>query len=85
MTWAETPNFHIPQDEPETASLGKSRLKKVKANDIRLINGVAIPNDFPDIEAHLYGETAAGNIFFDTNFTNDGIGNYIVSCNNPAV
>ncbi|MBN1479516.1 hypothetical protein EH223_16480 [candidate division KSB1 bacterium] len=83
-TWADTPNFQIPHDEPETASIEKNYFKKVKANGIRLINGVAVPSDFPAIETHLYGETAAGDIFFGTNFTNDGIGNYVVICNNEG-
>ncbi|NQT27431.1 aryl-sulfate sulfotransferase [candidate division KSB1 bacterium] len=54
------------------------------AGQIRLINGVAVPSDFPQIEAHQYGETAPGYIFISSNFKSSGIGNYLIMCENDG-
>lgn len=50
----------------------------------RLINGVAVPGDFPTIEARQYGETAPGMIFYATNYPQEGTGNYIIICKNDG-
>jgi hypothetical protein len=45
---------------------------------IRIINGVAVPSDFPVIETHQYNETAPGCIFFSSIFFNsDSRSNYM--------
>ena len=44
---------------------------------VRLINGVAVPSDFPDVSVNIIGETAPGRLFIPANkwiiiFENDG-------------
>lgn len=53
--------------------------------NIRSINGVALPFDFPDIHVNKYSnETAPGKIFFGSTFLDTGIGNYLVICENDG-
>ena len=59
-------------------------IKKAAADPVRLINGVAVPSDFPVIEAHQYAETAPGKIFYATNYPQDGTGNYLIICTNDG-
>ncbi len=54
------------------------------ASDVRLINGVAVPADFPVIQTHIYGETAPGRIFFACTGPWGGYGNYIIICENDG-
>lgn len=51
---------------------------------VRLINGVAVPGDFPSIEAHQYAETASGMVFYATNYPQEGTGNYLIICKNDG-
>ncbi len=56
-----------------------------KTNAVRMINGVAVPSDFPVINTTLYGETAPGRIFFaSTFFDTNSRSNYIVICENDG-
>ena len=58
---------------------------KVKVNGVRTINGVAVPDDFPDIRTSIHGETAPGRIFFaSTFFDSNSRSNYIVICENDG-
>ncbi len=55
------------------------------AADVRTINGVAVPNDFPIINTTVRGETAPGRLFFaSTFFDSDSRSNYIVICENDG-
>jgi len=51
---------------------------------VRLINGKAVPSDFPEIETTIYGETAPGRIFFGTNFPKTGYSTYIMILENDG-
>ncbi|MBN1479515.1 aryl-sulfate sulfotransferase [candidate division KSB1 bacterium] len=52
---------------------------------VRLINGVAVPSDFPEINVHEYStSTSPGKIFFGSTFTNSAYGNYLVICENDG-
>ena len=51
---------------------------------VRLINGVAVPSDFPRIETRRHGETAPGMIFYATNYPQEGTGNYLIICKNDG-
>ena len=51
---------------------------------VRLINGKAVPSDFPEIETTLYGETAPGRIFFGTNFPKTGYSTYLIIMENDG-
>ncbi|NQT27380.1 aryl-sulfate sulfotransferase [candidate division KSB1 bacterium] len=44
---------------------------------VRLINGVAVPSDFPEIHINILGETAPGRIFIPAN-------KWIIICNNDG-
>ena len=48
-----------------------------KLSPVRLINGVAVPSDFPEIHVNIIGETAPGRIFIPAN-------NWIIICNNDG-
>ncbi len=54
------------------------------STDIRLINGVAVPSDFPEIETKQYGSTAPGLVFYSSNFRSEGTGNYLIACQNDG-
>lgn len=77
----------VPIDEDE-ARLSKEtqNLETLsKANSVRLINGVAVPADFPMINTTIHGETAPGRIFFaSTFFDTNSRSNYIVICENDG-
>ncbi|NQT23875.1 aryl-sulfate sulfotransferase [candidate division KSB1 bacterium] len=63
----------------------QSNLKKSTAfSSPRIINGVAVPSDFPRISTNQYGETAPGRIFFASTSIQNGYGNYIVICDNDG-
>ncbi len=51
---------------------------------VRVINGVAVPSDFPDIEVRQIAETAPGKIFMGSTFINDGAGNYLIILENDG-
>ncbi len=48
-----------------------------KYSPVRLINGVAVPSDFPEIRANIFGETAPGRIFIPAN-------KWIIICENDG-
>jgi hypothetical protein len=52
--------------------------------DIRLINGVAVPQDFPTLETIQTGPTAAGKLFFATHFKEPGTGSYVIIATNDG-
>ncbi len=54
------------------------------SSDIRVINGVAVPSDFPDIHTTVNGETAPGKIFYSTYFTASGTDGYIMAISNDG-
>jgi hypothetical protein len=49
------------------------------AGQVRSLNGVSVPSDFPNIILNTYGETAPGKIFFASTFGN--LGGYIIILN----
>lgn len=51
---------------------------------VRVINGVAVPSDFPQISVKGNGPTAPGRIFFASTHINQGFGNYIVILENDG-
>ncbi len=53
-----------------------------RGGEVRTINGVAVPSDFPVIETHQYGKTAPGKIFFASTFGT--LGNYIIILENDG-
>ena len=57
----------------------------VNDSTVRMINGIAVPGDFPEIiTRHYEGETAPGKIFFGSTFTNASTGNYLVICDDDG-
>jgi hypothetical protein len=54
------------------------------STDIRVINGVSIPGDFPTITTRELGITAPGLVFFGSNFREEGTGNYLIACRNDG-
>lgn len=55
------------------------------AANVRVINGVAVPSDFPIIETNILGETAPGRIFMSsTFFDSDSRSNYLIICENDG-
>lgn len=48
-----------------------------KLSSVRLINDVAVPSDFPEIQVNILGETAPGRIFIPA-------GDWIIICNNDG-
>ncbi len=66
-------------ENPTTRSVQKASYEPP-----RLINGVAVPSDFPTIEARQIGETAPGMIFYATNYPKEGTGNYLIICKNDG-
>ena len=51
---------------------------------VRVINGVAVPGDFPQISVKENGPTAPGRIFFATTHIYQGFGNYVVILENDG-
>ncbi len=51
---------------------------------IRVINGIAVPGDFPVLSIMKSGQTAPGKIFFGSHFVNPGYGNYLIICDNTG-
>lgn len=49
----------------------------------RVINGVAVPSDFPEIVTIRRGPTAPGMIFYATNYPKES-GNYLIACQNDG-
>lgn len=60
-----------------------SLLSEPMAEDVRIINGVAVPSDFPEIQAIQNSPTAPGLIFYATNYPNT-TGNYLIICHNDG-
>ena len=55
-----------------------------KINPVHVLNGVAVPKDFPRITTRQFGATAPGMIFYGTNFPEPGTGNYLIICKNDG-
>ncbi|MBN1779622.1 aryl-sulfate sulfotransferase [bacterium] len=53
------------------------------SSDVRVINGVAVPDGFPTIETFVTGETAPGKIFYSTHMYNSG-DTYIIAAKNDG-
>jgi len=72
---------------PETQLKNNSQTHFSSVNDIpspRVINGVTVPSDFPEITTIQKKDTAPGTIFFGTNNPEAGIGNYLIICKNDG-
>ncbi|MBN1479511.1 aryl-sulfate sulfotransferase [candidate division KSB1 bacterium] len=55
------------------------------ARQVRMINGVAVPSDFPNIITTVHGQTAPGRLFFASTFFDTGSrSNYIFICENDG-
>jgi hypothetical protein len=54
------------------------------STDVRVINGVSVPGDFPAITTRELGTTAPGLVFFGSNFREEGTGNYLIACRNDG-
>ena len=52
-------------------------------SDVRMINGVAVPGDFPYLTIHQSGDTEPGLIFFGTAYPGE-TGNYLIVCQNDG-
>ena len=59
-------------------------VRNAGSTEIRVINGVAVPSDFPVIETKQYGDTAPGLLFYGSYFRNKGTGNYLIACQNDG-
>ncbi len=57
--------------------------KSFTSSNIRIINGVAVPGDFPQIVTTEYGETAPGKIFYSSRFR-ETIDSYVISVRNDG-
>lgn len=66
----------------ESAADGIHKQSSQTAGQIRTINGVTVPSDFPEIQVTRYSETAPGKIFFGSTF--GSIGNYLVILENDG-
>ncbi len=83
--------FTIVLDRPQTPDrLWKPAPEKVHfplprhPGQARLVNGVAVPDDFPTIRVEQTGETAPGRIFYAVNYPQEGTGNYLIVLNNDG-
>ncbi|MBN1995900.1 aryl-sulfate sulfotransferase [candidate division KSB1 bacterium] len=83
--------FTVVATEPqEPDRLLKSNSDKVcypipqNPGQARVINGVAVPSDFPFITVKHTGETAPGRIFYAVNYPLEGTGNYLIILNNDG-
>ncbi len=84
-------SFHTVEERGNIPGMAKAEtsehpmhVHKTAFEPPRLINGVAVPSDFPTIEARQYAETAPGMIFYATNYPNEGTGNYLIICKNDG-
>lgn len=69
--------------EPAIIEMDAPRDLAGSATDVRVINGVAVPNDFPTITTSVTGETAPGKIFYSTHFINSH-GVYVIAVENDG-
>ncbi len=82
-------SFYTPADSPNDMDWlpkqsAASQHEIIDAAPVRVINGVAVPSDFPIITTHEIGETAPGRLFFASTTIQGGFGNYIVICENDG-
>lgn len=77
-------NANLSQSVKEPIQKPMSVKSNAEIDPVRLINGVAVPSNFPRIEAHTYGETAPGMFFYATNYPQEGTGNYLIICKNDG-
>jgi hypothetical protein len=75
----------LPQEALEKSLLNFSKESGSASHQVRLINSVAVPSDFPTINTTVHGVTGSGRIFFaSTFFDTDSRSNYIVICENDG-
>jgi hypothetical protein len=61
-----------------------NKVQHAKTGKVKTFNGVTVPSDFPDIQTCPVSTTAPGRIFFSSTYLNDGVGNYLVICDNDG-
>lgn len=83
-------HFRTSNIDPFTLKKGKSLQTEnisshsnMKNEELRVINGVAVPSDFPEIAVWQTGETSPGLIFYATNFPSWS-GNYFIILENDG-
>ncbi|MBN1782038.1 aryl-sulfate sulfotransferase [bacterium] len=74
------PELDVCPDCDRPSSLQSSA--PLHAGPMRVINGVSVPSDFPDIKIITLKSTAPGKVFFGSTFTD--IGNYLVIMENDG-
>lgn len=88
FTYEFTVASHSPNTIPGLLKSESSRPEQApnqkNSGEVRVINGVAVPSDFPTIETIVTGETAPGLIFYASNFRTEGFGNYLIMCKNDG-
>ena len=72
-----------PIPDPADFEMDDPDVTTSSSTDIRVINGVAVPDDFPQITTHVIGETAPGKIFYSTHFINNN-GAYVIAVHNDG-
>jgi hypothetical protein len=82
-TASGTPNV-LEKSLPLTSEIVAEPIKTNAVPDIRLIHGVAVPQDFPTLETIQTGVTAPGKIFFATHFRETGTGSYVIVATNEG-
>ncbi|MBN1999363.1 aryl-sulfate sulfotransferase [candidate division KSB1 bacterium] len=83
-------NFSVVESQmsltpPPVVVEGHGRPAPTAHTGLRIINGVAVPGDFPVISTIKSGQTAPGKIFFGSHFIDPGYGNYLVICDNNGM
>ena len=85
FTISEKPDEEYLDSESLDQSLQSNISKFYKSStnqEVRSVNGVVLPADFPQIRTYQYGQTAPGKIFFASNITQ--LSNYIIIMENDG-
>ena len=70
-------------ESPAATEVAEEESLVGSSTDVRVIKGVAVPNDFPVITTQVTGETAPGKIFYSTHFINSN-GVYAIAVENDG-
>jgi hypothetical protein len=81
---AECENNAMPPVLKKGSEASAQVIESDEVTPVRLINGKAVPSDFPEIETTIHGETAPGRIFFGTNFPKTDYSTYIIILENDG-
>ncbi|MBN2103545.1 aryl-sulfate sulfotransferase [bacterium] len=81
---AEYGNNAMPSVLKKRSAASSQVIESDEVTPVRLINGKAVPSDYPEIETTIHGETAPGRIFFGTNFPKTGYSTYIIIMENDG-